>query len=71
MKIKDLIWSICMIVLTAIILGVTGLQVKAINQLECLKVSIPTALTVYSESKLASNIEAHLAPGDKLYFCGD
>jgi len=71
MKIKVLIWSISLIVLTAIILGVTGLQVKALNRSECLKVSVPAAITIYSESSLATNIEARLLHGDKIYFCGE
>lgn len=37
----------------------------------CLKVTVPSQIRIYSESKLASNIVADLYPNDVLYFCGE
>lgn len=40
-----------------------------VNYPACLKLQMPAAITIYSESRLATNIETNIYPGDTLYFC--
>lgn len=59
---KQIIVAVALIVLFAAL---------AIQQATCLKLPVPTAITIYSESRLASNIETRLQAGDTIYFCGE
>jgi len=55
-------------VILAPVLALNSMHVPGTN---CLKVTVPARISIYSESKLASNIVANLQPNDVLYFCGE
>jgi len=60
------------IVLAFVILGpVLALNSMRVPGTNCFKVTVPSQISIYSESELASNIVADLQPNDVLYFCGD
>ncbi len=60
------------ILLAFVILGpVLALNSMHVPGTNCLKVVLPAQMSIYSESKLASNIVAELQPNDVLYFCGE
>jgi hypothetical protein len=57
---------VCIILAPMLLLS--SMRVPGTN---CFKVTLPAQISIYSESKLASNILADLQPNDVLYFCGD